>query len=308
MFRILLFVFLSALPHITSAAAGKLMLDDDRWHMLSIPGSDAATLREVFGKVLPASRYEKTWIGYRFDARAGVYVTVALDERLAPGSGFWFIHRTGRSVAVEFVGRQPTSAIVRSLGKATNSPDVHLLGTPAINTTSVSDLQIVSDGSVSDCRSGCGIDAAAASGYVIGKLWIWDPAAADYRVLGASDTLDAWQGFWLPVRNSSEAGAISVRFSATTGTPGSSGPSGTRADTFGCLDRSADVVPVTGVLTSRYTPDLAPGRAFDARRAEFYTDNARWGAIDLKGGWHKPEHVLGGWIRAFVATVRCVLA
>ncbi len=287
MLPILLSVILMALPTITSAVESRVSLEDDTWHMLSIPGASATTLREVFSTALPVDDYETTWMSFRFDDESQAYAAVGLDEPLEPDTGFWLLHRSGETVEIQFSGNLSTDAIEKPLGAVDDSLDFHLLGVPTAGPSSVSDIQVFSDGPSSACRAGCTLDTAAESGYIQSDLIRYDSDAGRYVTLGAEARLDAWQGFWLVALEQPQAGSLSVLFSPTgapTGPPvDNGGGGGAQAGTFACLDRPQDLVTVDGVVTERHQPDTEGGRVFDARRAQFYTDNVRWGTIDLQG-------------------------
>jgi hypothetical protein len=55
------------------------------------------------------------------------------------------------------------------------------------------------------------------------------------------------------------------------------------AGTFACLATASHLQQVTGHHEDKFNPDSAPGRAFDARDADFVNSQVKWGMIDVQG-------------------------
>jgi hypothetical protein len=58
---------------------------------------------------------------------------------------------------------------------------------------------------------------------------------------------------------------------------------GTCAGTFDCLATASTIEVVTGHHEDKFSPDPAPGKAFDARQATFLNYQVKWGMIDVEG-------------------------
>jgi len=85
---------------------------------------------------------------------------------------------------------------------------------------------------------------------------------------------------------------------ADGGGPDSSGlDGGVYANTFACLDAATEIEVVTGHLDEQYDPSTAPGKAFDARLADFLIYQVKWGMISVEG---EPSHTGMCWAGGYV--------
>ena len=75
------------------------------------------------------------------------------------------------------------------------------------------------------------------------------------------------------------------------------------ARTFDCLDAATDVVTVAGSHTDKYTVTGAPGRAWDARGFDTFTDDIRHGAVVMRAGAGSPG---GCWAGGYVRSTRAL--
>jgi hypothetical protein len=73
----------------------------------------------------------------------------------------------------------------------------------------------------------------------------------------------------------------------------------TRNSTHDCLDTANEVETVIGHFEEKFSPTTAPGKAFDARQADFLNYQVKWGMITVEGS---PSETGMCWVGGYVYT------
>ncbi len=64
-----------------------------------------------------------------------------------------------------------------------------------------------------------------------------------------------------------------------------------------CLEAAEEIETIRGHFEDKFSPTTAPGKAFDARRADFLNRRVKWGMITLKGSsWDTDMCWFGGYV------------
>lgn len=218
-------------------ASLQFTLAQDHWTTLSMPCEMTAgtTMSDVFADDM-SGIYGSDWVVFVFDdsqGRAG-YRTMALDDRLKPGQGFWILSTQGGSRtlrmppgsrSLEISSFADVNCIAPSGCQETQLRDGgafdggwNLIGTASARSpgVAVSDFRFVTDAGTCG-GSGCTYTEASddAIDLVAPVLWIYD--GTRYELLETDDVLSPWHGFWTKTSRTAVGTDLRLRTPGGTG-------------------------------------------------------------------------------------------
>ncbi len=210
---VLLFL-IAGLGSAQALALPTLTLEDDGWHLITVPADPGAdgSPRGLFGDDLPADSYggDGTWVLFTYDAAAGQYVEVGVDQPLVANTAYWMIQATGSSVVIDV----PDSLKPPASGKAPGCIEGAVCTSKTIagkaDTMVWNMVGVASELPVEytytrfvtpadSCRSGCTPAEVSAAGVAADHVYRYESTGAesDYSRVEVGASLQPWEGYWL---------------------------------------------------------------------------------------------------------------
>jgi len=186
---------------ISNAFAADFNLPNNKWRLISLPAEPPATantVEDVFGDDI-SGRYGSRWVLYEYDAQGRAYNPLQLSSRLHQGRGYWIIQLTGELTKLDMPSGSVSSVspipLVSAIGQ---SSQWNLLGNPFSEPKSLDSFLIEG---TNICAHGCDLDEAHQQQLVYNKVWIYKDRG--YELKGRADTIEPWEGFWMPTLSGS---------------------------------------------------------------------------------------------------------
>jgi len=235
--NVILFLLVISLTLVGSFAAANenasvcdqtFQLPSNQWRMISLPcdpGEDA-TVAEVFGDDIAAAFgenepavYGHNWILFRHDIEKGFAALGETEQNsLSPGVAYWMIQTSNSDATLSLPANSTATVFDQSegcaesaqscfgipLATAANGIKWNMIGYPNTVSQNLINVRVVSN-ATGACTEGCTLDAAESQGLVHNRLWRY--SGDGYTALdGGRDSLDPWDGYWLPTLNQAEGG------------------------------------------------------------------------------------------------------
>ncbi len=192
-----------------------LTLANDTWAQISLPGDpgEKSTVADIFDE-LPKSEFSNTWTVFSAkpsDAEGLAYKELSLNSRLRVGQAYWVIQRSGKSVLVRMPenstpvassavpGCAPGKACFEVPVQASSGKVMwNFVGYPFPAPASAADTRVVTGSG--GCEEGCTLDESYDNDVSGPVMFHYDENATNgYRQVRSSDSINAWDGLWLPV-------------------------------------------------------------------------------------------------------------
>jgi hypothetical protein len=189
----ILFVFTS------NAVAVDFNLPHKEWRLISLPADPPAaenTVEKVFGDDI-LGVYGTDWVLYEYDSGINQYHELNKTDPVKQGIGYWIIQLSGNDVTLDLPAGSHASAPSIALTSSKNqNPQWNLVGSPFSDARSLDSFSVkVANGNICG-DAGCSLDRAKEKQLVHNKVWIYN--GQGYEGKGTGDTINPWDGFWIP--------------------------------------------------------------------------------------------------------------
>jgi len=180
-------------------------LPNNEWHQISLPMNSGTNnkVSDIFGDD-GLGLLGTDWALFRFDGNSNDYVVLGENDELNQGVGYWIVQTTGATRTLDMpAGSTQTLTTTCSAGECVEIPlatkegakQWNMIGYPFDAQGHLSDARIATIGA--PCSSGCSMIEAETKNISENKLWAYD--GSDYVIVDTTnDSLDPWQGFWIP--------------------------------------------------------------------------------------------------------------
>lgn len=193
-----------------------LNLDAQKWHLLSLPGSEAQSVSQIFSGQLAAADYDSTWAVFTYDEQQNAYSLANVNGSIEEGAAFWFQHLSSNPIAIEIDLFAPSVALNNqapcpsSFGcfdyPLATGDGVRwtLIGTPFPEGVEINDLILVTSSGA--CQNGCTLEQASNANLASESFFRLGSGSQGYDAVGSGDMLKAGDGHWFGTSIAAEFG------------------------------------------------------------------------------------------------------
>jgi Raf kinase inhibitor-like YbhB/YbcL family protein len=201
----LLFIFTS------NAFAVDFNLPHKEWRLISLPAAPPAaesTVEKVFGDDI-SGVYGTDWALFEYNSGINQYRELDKTNPVKQGIGYWIIQLSGNMATLDLpAGSHASIPSIPLTSSKNKNPQWNLVGSPFSDVRALSDFSIQVANSDICGAAGCGLDQAKDKQLVHNKVWIY--SGQGYKEKGTGDTVNPWEGFWLPTLPGSSGYNLSV--------------------------------------------------------------------------------------------------
>ncbi len=196
--RPLLIIALGLAPFSLHAKTLLHTLTNNQWRQIALPATPigGATPRSLWGDDLNPADYRQTWALFGYDPATKTYSLIGLDSALTRGKAYWMIQTTGATVTLDYDATVPDPAGTTEVPlSAARQANWNMIGHPGLDRMPFRQIGVKTISGSCANAGGCSISAATESDIVHDSVWSYGPSG--YVKFGITDTLSAWQGFWV---------------------------------------------------------------------------------------------------------------
>jgi hypothetical protein len=174
-------------------------LPHKEWRLISLPAAPPAaenTVEKVFGDDI-SGVYGTSWALYEYNSGINQYHELNKTDPVKQGVGYWMIQLSGKGVTLDLPAGSHASAPSIALTSSKNqNPQWNLVGSPFSDARSLDNFSVkIANGDMCG-DAGCGLNEAKDKRLVHNKVWIYN--GQGYEEKGLGDTINPWEGFWIP--------------------------------------------------------------------------------------------------------------
>ena len=201
----ILFVFCS------NVLAVDYNLPHKKWRLISLPAAPPAaenTVEKTFGDDISGA-YGTDWALFEYNSEVNQYHELNKTDPIKQGIGYWIIQLSGNSVTLDLpAGSRPSTPSTALTSSKNQNPQWNLVGSPFPEAHSLSDFSIKVANSDICGDSGCSLGQAKDKQFVHNKVWPYN--GQGYEEKGIGDTINPWEGFWIPTLPGSNGYSLSL--------------------------------------------------------------------------------------------------